>query len=130
VATSSGDRLKVELKGWPKSGNRGLEVNVQVKVPLDLALGVDLGVGELRIEGLEADLSADLGVGEVTVIMPAAAVGEVSVDTGVGEATLHADGRHWEGKGFVGKELNWSKGRGKAAITVDCGVGEADIRLE
>ena len=62
--------------------------------------------------------------------MPAAAVGEVSVDTGVGEATLYADGRHVEGKGFVGKSLNWSKGRGKAAITVDCGVGEADIRLE
>lgn len=130
VATTSGDRLKVELKGWPKSGSKGLEANVRVTVPRDLPLAAELGVGEMRIEGLEADLTADVGVGEVNVRMPAAAVGEVSVDTGVGDANLYADGHHWEGSGFVGKELNWSKGRGKAEINIDCGVGEAEIRLE
>lgn len=130
LVASSGGRVHVELKGWPKTGTRGLEATVRVTVPRDLPLTAELGVGEMRISGLESDLSADIGVGEVTVVMPESAVGEVHVDTGVGDANLSAGGRHFEGSGFVGKELSWTKGPGKAEIRIDCGVGEAQVRLE
>jgi hypothetical protein len=127
---SSGDRLTVELKGWPKSGDRGMEGNFRVTVPRDLPLHAELGVGNMTISGLEADLNANLGVGDMMVVMPESAVAEVHVDTGVGDAHLLAGGNSIEGSGFVGKELDWTKGSGKAEVEIDCGVGEARIRLE
>lgn len=130
LAISSGSRLTVELKGWPKNGSRGLEGNFRVTVPRDLPLNAELGVGNMTIKGLEADLDANLGVGDVMVVMPEAAVAEVHVDTGVGDANLLAGGRSVEGSGFVGKELDWTKGSGKAEVEIDCGVGEARVRLE
>lgn len=130
LVASSGAKLHVELKGWPKSGTRGLEANVRVTVPRDLPLQAELGVGDMEISGLEADLSADLGVGDVTVTMSESAVAEVHVDTGVGDANLSAGGHNFEGSGFVGKELDWTKGSGRAEIRIDCGVGEAEVRLQ
>jgi hypothetical protein len=130
VAGKAGDRMHVQLKGWPKGGTRGLEAHFVVSVPRDLPLKAELGVGEMIISGMESDLSADLGVGEVTVKMPESAVASVSVDTGVGEASLYAQGHHWESSGLVSREVNWHQGRGKAAINVDCGVGEAQVRLD
>jgi hypothetical protein len=130
LAISSGDKLKVELKGWPKSGDRGMEGIFRVTVPRDLPLNAELGVGNMTITGLEADLNANLGVGDIMVVMPESAVAEVHVDTGVGDANLMAGGRNVEGSGFVGKELDWTKGSGKAEVEIDCGVGEARVRLE
>jgi hypothetical protein len=130
LAVSSGDRLNIESKGWPKNGSRGLEGNFRVTVPRDLPLNAELGVGNMTITGLEADLNANLGVGDIMVVMPESAVAEVHVDTGVGDANLLAGGRSVEGSGFVGKELDWTKGSGKAEVEIDCGVGEARVRLE
>lgn len=130
VSSTSGGRLHVELKGWPKAGTRGLEAHYVVTVPRDLPLKAELGVGEMRIAGLENDLNADLGVGEVSVKMSESTVASVNVDTGVGEANLFAQGHHWESSGLISRELKWHEGRGKAAINVDCGVGEAEVRLD
>lgn len=130
LAISSGSGLKVELKGWPRSGNRGLEGSFRVIVPRDLPLHAELGVGNMTISGLESDLTANLGVGDVLVVMPESAVAEVHVDTGVGDANLLAGGDRVKGSGFVGKELDWTKGSGKAEVEIDCGVGEARVRLE
>lgn len=130
LAVSSGNRVSVELKGWPRSGSQGLEGNFRVTVPRDLPLNAELGVGNMTISGLEADLTANLGVGDVLVVMPESAVGEVHVDTGVGDANLLAGGERIAGSGFVGKELDWTRGSGKAEVEIDCGVGEARVRLE
>ena len=51
-------------------------------------------------------------------------------NTGVGDSSLFAQGRRWESSGLVSKALSWSKGQGKAAVKVDCGVGEAEVRLD
>lgn len=129
VYSSDEGDLTLRLKEWPKSRNKGLEAHVRVRVPRDLQLRADLGVGELRIESLESDVDADLGVGELSITMPAAAVGSVSADTGIGEANLTAGGRHYESAGLVAREIRWNKGTGKARVEADCGVGEIDIRL-
>src|SRR5690349_3990258 len=123
VSSTSAGNVHVGLKGWPKGGTRGLEAHFVVTVPRDLPLNAELGVGEMVISGLENDLKADLGVGEVRIKMAESAVASVSVDTGVGEANLYAQGHHWESSGLVSRELRWHEGRGKAAINVDCGVG-------
>lgn len=131
VYDNSGERLKVEIKNWPKvSGGRGMNVVAHVRVPRDLALTADLGVGELEISGVHGNLSADLGVGEVSVTLPRESIGSVNLDTGVGEANLVVDGRRYQSSGLVAKEVRWTKGTGRAGVTVDCGVGEINVRLE
>jgi len=129
VYSRDGGDLTVRVKEWPKSRNRGLEAHVLVKVPRDLPLSAELGVGELRITSMASDVDAELGVGELNITMPAAAVASVSADTGVGEASLTAAGRHYESAGLVSREIRWKKGTGKARIEADLGVGEIDINL-
>lgn len=122
--------LILRVKEWPKTRNRGLEAHVRVLVPRDLPLQAELGVGELRIEGLASDVRAELGVGELSITLPASAVHSVSADVGIGEANLTAAGRHYESAGLVAREIRWTKGTGKARIEADCGVGEINIRLK
>jgi hypothetical protein len=122
--------LILRLKEWPKSRNKGLEAHVRVQMPRNLPLKAHLGVGELSITELESSVEADLGVGELNMTLPAAAVGSVNADTGIGEASLVAGGRHYESAGLVAREIRWTKGTGKARVEADCGVGEIDIRLK
>lgn len=130
VGKMSERRLRVSLDEWPKVGSRGLEAHARVQVPRALPLRCELGVGELRITGLEGDLAVDLGVGEVDVTMPESAVRSVDLDVGVGEADLSTarGGRH-EGSGWIAKELHWRKGPGPSTVKIDCGVGEIRVEL-
>ena len=123
------ERLHVELTNWPRVGARGMEARAKVQVPRFLALRCDLGVGELKISGMERDVAVDIGVGEVHVSMPEHAVGSVDLDVGVGEADLSTTRGRQAGKGFIAKELHWRKGKGEAAVKVDCGVGEINVAL-
>jgi hypothetical protein len=127
-AKSSGGRLLLGFDGWPHSGH-GMNARVVVTVPKDLPLKSELGVGEMHVNGVEADLDVDLGVGEVHVNLPESAVHSVDLDTGVGESQLFAQGKTWESSGLISRELHWKNGAGKAEVQVDCGVGEAHVDL-
>lgn len=129
VGKVSDERLHVELDNWPRVSGRGLEARAKVHVPRFLALRCDLGVGELKVSGMERDVAIDLGVGEVHVSLPEHAVGTVDLDVGVGEADLSSSHGSQAGKGFIAKELHWRKGKGEAAVRVDCGVGEINVAL-
>jgi hypothetical protein len=89
-----------------------------------------MGVGEFEARGLTADLELDLGVGEVRIHGRERSVKRVALEVGVGEALLRLGDRRIEGKGFIGRELDWNHGTGAAALKVDCGVGEVDVRLD
>ena len=131
VYNTSGDQVTIEVKDWPKiSGAKGMHVIATIKVPRSLGLDVELGVGELNVRGMEGDLTADLGVGEVNIRLPKQAIGSVNLDTGVGESSLIAAGRRYESAGLMTREVNWNKGTGRSAVSVDCGVGEIDVVLE
>jgi len=125
-----GERLEVEVKGWPKSKNQGLSVGVRVVMPRGLDLDAEMGVGEFDARGLTADIQLDLGVGEVRIHGTERNVKRVDLEVGVGEALLRLGDRRIEGKGFIGRELDWDHGTGLAAVKVDCGVGEIDVRLD
>lgn len=131
VYNTSGDRLRVEVKNWPKmSGGKGMHVIAHVNVPRNLPLWTDLGVGELNVEGTAGDLTVDLGVGEIHVTLPKDAIRSVDLDTGIGEANLRADGRHYESAGLIARQISWNKGTGNARVKVDCGVGEIGVSLK
>jgi hypothetical protein len=130
VYNTSGDRFRVEVKDWPKfSGTKGLHVIARISVPRGLPLRTDLGVGELNVKGTTGDLTVDLGVGEVNITLPKESIHSVDLDTGIGETSLIAAGRHYESAGLITREINWDKGTGNARVKVDCGVGEIDVAL-
>lgn len=129
VGRIADERLRVELDDWPRVGARGLQAYARVHVPRHLPLHCELGVGELKVSGMEGDVAIDLGVGEVHVSMPEHAVGRVELDVGVGEADLSTAGGRQSGKGWVAKELHWRKGKGDSTVRVDCGVGEIKVAL-
>lgn len=128
-ARQRGDRLLFELEDWPRIKGGGLSIRARLEVPRDRAVEVDMGVGEVTVSGVEADVEVDVGVGEVTVEGPEAAFGSVNLDAGVGEAELELGGRTVEGSGFVGGHLSWRDGPGRAHIEVDVGVGEIRVVL-
>lgn len=131
VYRMAGDTLRVEIKNWPKfSGGKGLQVEAQVSVPRDLPLIANLGVGELVISGLEADLDGDLGVGELRVTLPQSAVRQVHLDTGIGESSLVAGGQRFERGGLISRGIDWRDGTGRSTIHLDCGVGEIAVTLK
>ncbi len=119
----------VSDSSWRKTK---LEIEGDFRVPRGAALEVDMGVGELEVEGVERDLIVDLGVGEVMIRMPASKVGSVGLDAGVGEAELIGSGGRIEGRRslLVGSEIYWDEGEGQARVRVDVGVGEITVWLE
>lgn len=123
------DLLELELR--QKGTRRGLiEVVAILEAPRKLGLDLDLGVGEVEVVGFEDDIKIDLGIGEASVIAPEAAFRSVRIDAGIGESDLVAGGRHIESAGLFSDEITWTKGPGKASVYVDCGIGEARVRLE
>jgi hypothetical protein len=130
VYNATDGQLEVKIKDWPHwGGTKGLNVNATIRVPRNLPLRTDLGVGSLTIEGIAADVTADLGVGEVHVNLPKEAIGSAAIDTGIGEASLSAGGRHYSSEGLFTREIHWEKGTGRARVKVDCGVGEIHVTL-
>jgi hypothetical protein len=130
VYDAAGGQLEIKIKHWPHwGGTKGLNVNATIHVPRNLPLRTDLGVGELTIQGIAADVTADLGVGEVHVNLPKEAIGSAAIDTGIGEASLSAGGRLYSSGGLFTREIHWDKGLGRGRVKVDCGVGEIHVTL-
>jgi hypothetical protein len=130
VYDNSGEVFKIEMKKFPKWRGAGkLKIVAHITVPRDLALRAELGVGEMNVRGIAGDLNLNLGVGQVNVDLPKEAIASVNLDTGIGEASLVAAGRHISSSGLFAKELSWTKGTGRSKVTVDCGVGEIDVVL-
>ncbi len=132
VERGSARRRTIEIvsdSSWRKTK---LEIEGTFRVPRGLPLEVDMGVGELDIEGLQRDVNVDLGVGEAEIRMDAKRVGTVSLDVGVGEAELIGAGARVEGRRslLVGSEVHWSEGEGQARVRGDVGVGEITVWLQ
>jgi hypothetical protein len=131
----SGDDVSLRLRGerGDDDGRRSQqpEIDLRLTVPAALALFVDMGVGELDVDGVEGDVTVDLGVGEARLDLPESAVKSVALDVGVGEAHLspRSHEAHREGFLFLGNEVDWREGTGRSRVTVDVGVGEAHVRL-
>ena len=129
VFSTDGGKLHIAIKDWPKISHHGLEARIRVQMPRNLPLTADLGVGQMEIAGLEKDVKANLGVGQLTLTLPAATVGSVRADTGVGETNLLAGGKRYNSGGLITRTLHWDQGAGTAKISADCGVGEIDVRV-
>lgn len=125
------DRLDVELEGTRRMRLQGLKLRVEVAMPESSALDLDIGVGEISIEGVAADLRIDVGVGEIDVSADHRSVRSVDIDTGVGESSMRVAGERVAGRRhFLGEDVRWRGEGGAARIRIDAGVGEVSVDLD
>ncbi|MDH3744664.1 MAG: hypothetical protein OES47_06130 [Acidobacteriota bacterium] len=127
-----GKSFYLELDGFPRWGKGKIDLEGTIRVPRGLDVDVELGVGELDIEGLSKDLHVELGVGEVNLWLTKSALRSVDLDAGVGEVELHgtdADQRARRSM-LVGAEIHWAEGPGKSRVFVEVGVGEVTAWLD
>jgi hypothetical protein len=130
----SGASIELEVVGMEDGhhGRNSPNAWLELQLPAELGLRVELGVGEVDVRGLLGDVDVEAGVGEVEVTVLESAVREVSLDVGVGEAKLlpRGSGARTSSFLFLGNEVDWREGTGTAEVAVELGVGEATVRLQ
>ncbi len=137
--------LRLEIES--DSNDRHFEEKWTIELPARLDFNLDLGVGDVEIQGLSGeliadigvgdiladgvtgDLDIDIGVGEATVRAAAADYGSVVGSGGVGDAQLTVRGKRISSTGFIGKSADWT-GEGAHTIEISVGVGDAEVTLE
>lgn len=126
----SGGTLNLKLRKYPRWHSNGMTVIGELSVPRALALEIEMGVGEITIDGLEGDLDVELGVGDADIRAPRARASHVSVETGIGDAEIRGGGTGTRSRGFIGSHAVWSDGGGRSQVRLHVGVGDATVRLE
>lgn len=122
--------LRVKVEGYPKFGNSGINLEGILLVPRGLEVKLEMGVGDLELEGLEGDLEVDLGVGEADLNLDADKYKTADIEVGVGDASLKAAGRRRSSSGFIGRSVRWTEGRGPSRAKLHVGVGDASVRMD
>ena len=121
--------LYLKLDRYPK-WCKNFNVTGTLTLPRTLPLDVEMGVGQLSITGLENDIEVDLGVGEADIRTSRALANSVSVDTGIGDASIRGAVGEIERRSFIGSHASWDAGRGRSAVRLHVGVGDATVRLD
>ncbi|MCG8416163.1 MAG: hypothetical protein MI746_18245 [Pseudomonadales bacterium] len=99
----------------------------RVRLPAHLAVSMEVGVGEIDLDGLENDLLMELGVGSLQVNVADIDFESVRVSTGVGDSSLRGFGDDTDNeRNFVGADSHYF-GDGEFEIDVEVGVGEARV---
>ena len=104
-----------------------VEQDWRVRLPAHMAVGFELGVGEIDIDGFNNNLVLELGVGAVRVVVTDEDYDQIRLATGVGDSSIRgfSNGSDNE-RNFVGADSYYS-GEGNYAIEIEVGVGEASV---
>ena len=98
-----------------------------VKVPRQLALDIQLGVGSIEMDGNAGDINADIGVGSFAAKLAVPAYKNIELSAGVGDVSLQTTQGKTARSHLVGAELDYA-GPGEHAMAVTVGVGDATVR--
>jgi hypothetical protein len=123
-------RLSLKTKKLPKHMSNSISVELNVKLPRNLAMKGHVGVGKLNVWGVDKDIAVDMGVGDVRLTGKRASVRSVSLDVDVGDAELSVPGENPMASGSIGKKLRWQGGKGNAGWKAHVGVGDARASLD
>jgi hypothetical protein len=126
------NQLRIDLVGYPKWGKGRVELEGTIRVPQELEVEMEVGVGELELKELTGDLRVELGVGQVNAWLDESKVRSVTLDAGVGESELYGTDTRVQGRRsmLVGSEIYWDEGAGKSRVFIEVGVGEISVWLE
>ena len=141
-----GDRLYLEID-YGDEDDDDVEEHWIVRAPEGYSIEAELNVGEMEIDNFSGGVDADLNVGELIITVPRGDVhaegnvgevsvesttdslGDVSVETNVGDAVLRIRGDRIRSTGprfSPGGEANYS-GDGDDDIVAEVNVGEASV---
>ncbi len=98
-----------------------------VKVPRQLALDLQLGVGSIRLDGTPGNIDADIGVGSFSAQLAVPEYKNIELSAGVGDVSLQSAVGKTQRSHVVGAELDYI-GPGQRSMAVTIGVGDADVR--
>lgn len=132
VSRSTSQRFVVELQGLSQWQSAKVEVEGTLVVPRSSDLELEIGVGDVKIHGVERNLRVDMGVGKVKIWQPPASVKAISLEVSVGEAAIigSAEGVSDRRPFLVGSEVYWDTGPGESRVEVEVGVGEVSLWLD
>jgi len=109
--------------------DQNVEQHWRLKIPAKLAISMDVGVGEIELEGLSNNLKMEVGVGSIRVDVDDTDYARIHASVGVGETTI---------KGFSAQQVDnersfmssdsYYHGDGELEIDIEIGVGEVEVR--
>jgi hypothetical protein len=132
VSSTTSRRFVVELQGLSQWQSAKVEVEGTLVVPRTADLELEIGVGDVKIHGVEQNLRVDMGVGKVKIWQPIASVKAISLEVNVGEAAIFGSAEDVSDRRpfLIGSEVFWDKGPGDARVEVEVGVGDISLWLE
>lgn len=99
----------------------------QLTIPRQLAVSVELGVGQLFAEQFTADMHADIGVGQITAELDTNQYRQILLSAGVGNVQLkNAPTESKSERHLVGGSLELNSS-GQATFEASVGVGDISL---
>lgn len=123
-----GRSFDLRLKRTTRGRLRGIRAELEVRIPKETPLEIDVRAGDVSVNHMASHLEVDVGAGDVHVDTAQRLVQWVKIDVGVGAADLWVQDAHIEGTGFP-RSLTW-RGSGQAKIEIDAGTGDIDVNLK
>ncbi len=119
---TKGDSLELRLD------EQNIEQDWRVRLPAHLAVSMEMGVGDVDIDGFANELRLELGVGSVQVDVVDMDFETIHVETGVGDSSIRGfDGGADNERNIVGAD-SFYQGQGEYVIEIEVGVGDARVR--
>lgn len=118
----NGERLYIRLD------EDNIQQEWRVRLPAHLEVSMEVGVGEVELSNFANDLNLELGVGSVQLDVADVDFDTIHLEVGVGDVSIRGfDTSSDNERSFVGAD-SWYYGEGEFEISVDVGVGDADVR--
>ncbi|PCI76357.1 MAG: hypothetical protein COB20_10840 [SAR86 cluster bacterium] len=106
-----------------------VEQHWRVKMPSKLAIGIDVGVGDIELEGLSNNLAMELGVGSVRVEIDDTDYAVIHASVGVGDTAIKGfSGEHVDNERTFMSSDSYYYGDGELEIDIEVGVGDVEVR--
>lgn len=98
-------------------------------MPAKLAVAMDVGVGEIELEGLSNNLTMEVGVGSIRVEINDTDYARIHASVGVGETAIKgfSDQQVDNERSFMSSD-SYYYGEGELEIDIEVGVGEVEVR--
>ncbi|MCC5825275.1 hypothetical protein [Alkalimonas sp.] len=124
----------VELKQQLRDGRLYLSIpkdntkqHWQLTLPAELAVKVELGVGQFYANRIHSSYDVDVGVGQISSSLNAEQFQRIELSAGVGNVNLHnAPSSFKAERHLVGGSLEWS-GPGSTVFKANVGVGDISL---
>ncbi|NQV69120.1 MAG: hypothetical protein HQ498_03740 [Pseudohongiella sp.] len=108
---------------------RNIEQNWRVMLPAKLAVDLNVGVGDIRIEEFSNNLQMEVGVGAVRVEVNGTDYAEIRLSAGVGDTSIRGFDNHTDNeRSFVSAE-SYYHGKGELEMEMDIEVGVGDVEV-